>query len=128
VSEKEYTGRLKPYDIILRVVERRLRDMPIYEYECDNCGKQCEVIQKFSDEPLRICPECGGQMHKLISQTSFILKGNGWYVTDYASPERKKALESHGVPPVENKEKTEVKPADKSETKTQSPIESTAKS
>jgi putative FmdB family regulatory protein len=70
--------------------------MPIYEYECDDCGKQCEVIQKFDDKPLSICPDCGGHMHKLISHTSFILKGTGWYVTDYASPERKKAKEAIG--------------------------------
>lgn len=68
--------------------------MPIYEYECMSCGKQCELIQKFNEEPLSSCPDCGGHMHKLISQTSFILKGTGWYVTDYASPERKKARES----------------------------------
>ncbi len=67
--------------------------MPIYEYACETCGKHREVIQKFSDEPLRTCPDCGGKVQKLISHTSFILKGTGWYVTDYASPERKKALE-----------------------------------
>jgi putative FmdB family regulatory protein len=100
--------------------------MPIYEYECDACGKQCEVIQKITDEPLNACPECGGQMHKLISQTSFILKGNGWYVTDYASPERKKALESDGTVPVKNQEKTDAKPAAQSETKTESHVEPAA--
>ena len=63
--------------------------MPIYEYECRDCGKHCEVIQKFNDEPLSICPECGGNLHKLVSQSSFILKGNGWYVTDYKRAERK---------------------------------------
>ena len=63
--------------------------MPIYEYECSDCGKHCEVIQKFNDEPLSICPECGGNLHKLVSQSSFILKGNGWYVTDYKRAERK---------------------------------------
>ena len=57
--------------------------MPIYEYECMNCGKQCEVFQKFNDDPLSSCPDCGGHMHKLISHSSFILKGTGWYVTDY---------------------------------------------
>jgi putative FmdB family regulatory protein len=79
--------------------------MPIYEYECMNCGKQCEVIQKFNDEPLSTCPECGGHMHKLISQTSFILKGTGWYVTDYASSDRKKAMESEGSPVCTSAEK-----------------------
>ena len=72
--------------------------MPIYEYECLNCGKQCEVIQKYSDEPLNICTECGGHMHKMVSRTSFILKGTGWYVTDYA-----------GKKPAGAKEKSEIK-------------------
>ncbi len=68
--------------------------MPVYEYECLQCGKNHEIMQKFSDEPLSTCPECGGRIKKLISNTSFVLKGSGWYVTDYASPERKKAAES----------------------------------
>ncbi len=68
--------------------------MPIYEYKCLKCSNQMEVVQKFSDEPLATCPECGGELKKLISQTSFVLKGTGWYVTDYASPERKKAMEA----------------------------------
>jgi putative FmdB family regulatory protein len=71
--------------------------VPIYEYECMNCGKQCEVFQKFNDEPLSTCTECGGHMHKLISHSSFILKGTGWYVTDYASGDRKHAKEKHGT-------------------------------
>jgi len=65
--------------------------MPIYEYECLRCGKHCEVIQKFDDEPLSSCPDCGGHMHKLISHTSFVLKGTGWYVTDYVRAEQKKS-------------------------------------
>lgn len=82
--------------------------MPIYEYECLSCGKQCEVIQKFSDEPLSTCTDCGGRMHKLISQTSFILKGAGWYVTDYASPERKKAQENEKKPDTQTEAKKDV--------------------
>jgi putative FmdB family regulatory protein len=90
--------------------------MPIYEYECMNCGKQCEVIQKFNDEPLSTCPECGGHMHKLISQTSFILKGTGWYVTDYASSSRKKAMEAEGKPCAVSEKKPEHKKEAKSKT------------
>lgn len=71
--------------------------MPIYEYECLHCEKTFEIMQKFSDEPLRRCPECSGQLKKLISNTSFVLKGSGWYITDYASPERKKAMEAEKV-------------------------------
>ncbi|MGD9281950.1 MAG: zinc ribbon domain-containing protein [Desulfobacterales bacterium] len=59
--------------------------MPIYEYECTKCGKIEEVLQKFSDKPLVSCKHCSGKLHKLISHSSFHLKGTGWYVTDYAS-------------------------------------------
>lgn len=58
--------------------------MPIYEYECQHCNQVTEAMQKFSDAPLRQCPKCQGSLKKLISQSSFHLKGSGWYVTDYA--------------------------------------------
>jgi putative FmdB family regulatory protein len=72
--------------------------MPIYEYECPNCGRHYELIQRFSDEPLYSCPECGGHVHKLISHSSFILKGSGLYVTDYASHDRKKGKVAKSKP------------------------------
>ena len=59
--------------------------MPIYEYECLQCGLEFEAIQGFSDKPLRKCESCGGKVRKLVSQSAFHLKGSGWYVTDYAS-------------------------------------------
>ena len=59
--------------------------MPIYEYECTKCGKIEEVLQKFSDKPLTKCQNCTGKLHKLVSQSTFHLKGTGWYVTDYAN-------------------------------------------
>jgi putative FmdB family regulatory protein len=58
--------------------------MPIYEYECESCGEVIENWQKFSDAPLTTCESCGGKLHKLISHSSFHLKGSGWYATDYA--------------------------------------------
>jgi putative FmdB family regulatory protein len=58
--------------------------MPIYEYECMQCGKIGEVLQKFSDKPQKKCNHCSGKLQKLISHSSFHLKGTGWYVTDYA--------------------------------------------
>jgi len=58
--------------------------MPLYEYECENCGHRFEVIQKFSDPPLERCPKCSGAVHKLQSAPAFQFKGTGWYVTDYA--------------------------------------------
>jgi len=57
--------------------------MPMYEYQCSSCKKVHEIIQKFSDAPLTECPECGGPMTKLMSASSFALKGTGWYTTDY---------------------------------------------
>ena len=62
--------------------------MPIYEYECTRCGLVEEVMQHFSDKPLKTCRKCSGKLHKLISRSSFHLKGTGWYVTDYAGKSR----------------------------------------
>jgi putative FmdB family regulatory protein len=60
-------------------------DMPIYEYACSKCGKNFELIQKFSDEPLTEC-QCGekGSVERLISSPALQFKGSGWYITDYA--------------------------------------------
>ena len=59
--------------------------MPIYEYECAECGKTDEVVQKMNDEPLSTCRHCSGKLTKLISQSSFHLKGGGWYADEYSS-------------------------------------------
>lgn len=59
--------------------------MPIYEYHCHGCQKSHEIIQKFSDAPLTICPACGGRLEKLLSLSGFQLKGGGWYKDGYAS-------------------------------------------
>jgi putative FmdB family regulatory protein len=78
--------------------------MPLYEYECDACGKRFEVIRKFSDPELDTCTQCGkGPVHRLLSSPAIQFKGTGWYITDYsakgktgadssaAKPEAKKA-------------------------------------
>ena len=57
--------------------------MPIYEYKCTNCGRKFDVTQRITDEPLQICSFCSGKLQKLISISSFQLKGSGWYATDY---------------------------------------------
>ncbi|HEX2835844.1 MAG TPA: FmdB family zinc ribbon protein [Thermoanaerobaculia bacterium] len=59
--------------------------MPIYEYQCQSCSERHEIIQKFSDAPLTVCPKCGGEMKKLISSPAIQFKGSGFYKTDYAS-------------------------------------------
>ena len=68
--------------------------MPTYEYHCDGCGRDFEVKQRISEAPLTACDVCGGPVRRLISPAPFILKGEGWYVTDYPSASRKKAMES----------------------------------
>ena len=95
--------------------------MPIYEYLCKKCG-EFEVTQRITDDPLARCPTCRGKVKKLISNTSFQLKGSGWYVTDYArkGSEAKKETgetksdgssggEGAGGEKEGKKEKTEVK-------------------
>jgi len=86
--------------------------MPIYEYECTQCGSVEEVIQKFSDEPLSTCKRCSGKLTKLMSQSTFHLKGSGWYVTDYANKSDK--------PSSSKEQKKEPKKDNSSEVKTKS--------
>ena len=67
--------------------------MPIYEYKCSNCGHQFEKIQKFSDQPLKKCPNCDKKaLNKLISSPSFRLSGSGWYETDFKTGNKKNIL------------------------------------
>ncbi|HVF61572.1 MAG TPA: FmdB family zinc ribbon protein [Thermoanaerobaculia bacterium] len=58
--------------------------MPIYEFQCLECGRRTERLQRFEDPPLAACPHCGGEVKKLISAAAVQFKGSGWYVTDYA--------------------------------------------
>lgn len=73
--------------------------MPIYEYQCDQCGSVTEAFQKFSDAPMTSCQRCSGSLHKLISASSFHLKGSGWYVTDYAGKKAPNTPASDTKPP-----------------------------
>lgn len=57
--------------------------MPLYEYECEQCSHRFEVIQKFSDAPISVCPKCGGPVQKLLSSPAIQFKGSGFYLTDY---------------------------------------------
>lgn len=59
--------------------------MPVYEYECPACEKIHEVQQRMADDPLQDCPECGGSVKKIMSRSSFQLKGGGWYADGYSS-------------------------------------------
>ncbi|MBW2039324.1 MAG: zinc ribbon domain-containing protein [Deltaproteobacteria bacterium] len=64
--------------------------MPIYEYQCTNCGREFEVMQKITDEPLQECKYCSGKLQRVISLTNFQLKGSGWYATDYKDKKGKR--------------------------------------
>jgi putative FmdB family regulatory protein len=87
--------------------------MPIYEYVCEKCGSQIEVMQKVSDAPLKKCTKCRGKLEKIISRASFQLKGSGWYVTDYS---RKSETPSAGTSEkAEKPEKAEKKTEKKSD-------------
>ena len=65
--------------------------MPTYEYQCDSCRRIFEVRQRISEPALTTCEVCSGPVRRLLSAAPFILKGEGWYVTDYPSEARKKA-------------------------------------
>lgn len=93
--------------------------MPIYEYQCTKCGEVFEAFQKITDEPLSQCKFCNATVEKLISQSSFQLKGNGWYLTDYARRSSSSALDKPKAN--DSSDKTET-------TKTSSETKSTEKS
>lgn len=85
--------------------------MPLYEYECDDCGVRFERRQPITAEPLKDCPECGGDVHRLIHPVGVIFKGKGFYVTD----NRSKAKSSTAVP--KTRDETKSNSSEKSETK-----------
>lgn len=95
--------------------------MPLYEYDCEACGKRTEVLQSYREKPLKICPHCGGKMKKAFSAPAIQFKGSGWYVTDYPSQGKKegKAKEkAESSSSSEAKPDTKEKPAEtKKETK-----------
>lgn len=70
--------------------------MPLYEYRCRQCRALLEILQRLGDEPLQICPKCGGELQKLISRSAIQFKGSGWYVTDYARRQPHNGQSSHG--------------------------------
>lgn len=63
--------------------------MPIYEYRCSDCGHELEALQKLSDPKLTTCPQCGAEaLSKLVSASAFVLKGTGWYATDFRDKDK----------------------------------------
>jgi putative FmdB family regulatory protein len=95
--------------------------MPIYEYQCDACGHHLEALRKISDKPLKKCPECGKpRLKRLLSAPMFLLKGSGWYETDFKTDkETKRNL-------ADRPEKEEAKAESTPESKTDAKPETTA--
>jgi putative FmdB family regulatory protein len=99
--------------------------MPLYEYQCDDCGKRFERIRKFSDPPLdEPCPTCGGPIRKLLSSPAIQFKGKGWYVTDYAKSGSSEGSKSDSSSESSGKDKpaaTTPTSETKADTKTEAP-------
>jgi putative FmdB family regulatory protein len=96
--------------------------MPIYEYQCHKCGT-FETTQRITEKPLAKCPTCKGKVRKLISNTSFQLKGTGWYITDYArkgksDDGKSDSSKSDGASKSTSESKSESKKSDTSSTST----------
>ena len=82
--------------------------MPTYQYKCDACGVRFERFQHFSEEPLKLCPECDGPVHRVIQPVGVIFKGSGFYVTDN---KKGSALVSKPEQKADTEAKTETKPS-----------------
>ena len=89
--------------------------MPIYEYKCSKCEHQFEVIQRFSDNPVEICPECNKKaVSKLVSAPSFRLKGGGWYETDFKTGSKKNIVDTKDEKQKQPKDQTKTTEKSKS--------------
>ncbi len=73
--------------------------MPLYEYQCEACGVRFECRQHINDEPVKVCPECGGKVHRLIQPVGIIFKGSGFYVTDNRAKSSTSGTRSTRKPP-----------------------------
>ena len=92
--------------------------MPIYEFQCQSCGNEVEIIQKISDEPLTECDKCGKtDMKKMVSAAAFRLSGSGWYETDFKKGEKKNLSAKNDNKP-EPKKADSKKESKKTESKT----------
>jgi putative FmdB family regulatory protein len=95
--------------------------VPTYEYQCDQCHRTFEVRQRITADPLTRCEVCGGPLRRLLSPAPFILKGEGWYVTDYPSEARKKAQEAEKSSVKSDSAKSDAKSTTPSEKSSTSP-------
>ena len=89
--------------------------MPIYEYQCNWCSKIYEIWQKISDTPPDKCTECGGPLHKLVSLSSFQLKGGGWFLDGYSDSSNNAKNEKEDSSPEKPSPENQSKDGEKSE-------------
>ena len=89
--------------------------MPTYHYRCKSCAHEFDQFQKFSEDALTICPECGQEIRRVIQPVGIVFKGSGWYITD----SRPKSSDSNGA-------KSDSKTSEKTESKTETKTESTS--
>jgi putative FmdB family regulatory protein len=87
--------------------------MPIYEYECKACENVFEIQQRMADDPVKICPDCQGEVKKLVSVSSFQLKGGGWYSDGYSGPSNGKGKDGKDDKVTSKKEATVTPPCKK---------------
>lgn len=104
--------------------------MPTYGYRCSNCGHQFEIVQRISDEPLKVCPKCQGKLSKMLYPVGISFKGSGFYTTDYKDSGKSSSASSNGASPskegsseskpeTKSESKSDTKPQAKSDTKTE---------
>src|ERR1700694_2570121 len=104
--------------------------MPTYGYRCSNCGHQFEIVQRITDEPLKVCPNCQGKLSKMLYPVGISFKGSGFYTTDYKDSGKSSNASNNGSAPIkegssESKPETksesqpDTKPQAKSDTKTE---------
>ncbi len=81
--------------------------MPTYGYRCDRCEHELEIFQRMSDEPLKVCPECGGELRRLLYPVGVQFKGSGFYTTDYRNGGSRPSQDGHGERTGDKSEKAE---------------------
>jgi putative FmdB family regulatory protein len=107
--------------------------MPIYEYKCSKCGV-VEVMQRITEAPLKKCPNCKSKVERMMSRSSFVLKGTGWYATDYANKGKDQApasedgaSASNGSPKGESQSESKTEAKSEAKTSTESKPSSSEK-
>ncbi len=99
--------------------------MPTYSYRCDTCGHEFDATQRFSDDPLKECPECGASIRRVIQPVGIVFKGSGWYITDSRGPSTE-AGDSNKPAAKKDGDSKDSAPAKESAKETSTPATATA--